>query len=136
MNIESGHIIITVLVLIVLAMGWLFVLNTQELQEIKAVQAAIQAPPQHRQHRQRNLSQRRSRLSTHTPKPLARWRQRRACDCLGLLNSSFVMKANASVRMRTQVAHRQSESGGTCEITAYRSLNSKRSSTILTTMLS
>ena len=45
MNIESGHIIITVLVLIVLAMGWLFVLNTQELQEIKAVQAAIQAPP-------------------------------------------------------------------------------------------
>ena len=45
MNIESGHIIITVLVLIVLAMGWLFVINTQELQEIKAVQAAIQAPP-------------------------------------------------------------------------------------------
>ena len=41
MNIESGHIIITVLVLIVLAMGWLFVLNTQELQEIKAVQAAL-----------------------------------------------------------------------------------------------
>ena len=56
MNIESGHIIITVLVLIVLAMGWLFVLNTQELQEIKAFNASI-APPQHRQHRQRNLSQ-------------------------------------------------------------------------------
>ena len=49
MNIESGHIIITVLVLIVLAMGWLFVLNTQELQEIKALQAALytvaQTPP-------------------------------------------------------------------------------------------
>ena len=41
MNIESGHIIITVLVLIVLAMGWLFVLNTQELQELKALQCII-----------------------------------------------------------------------------------------------
>ena len=45
MNIESGHIIITVLVLIVLAMGWLFVLNTQELQEIKALQATAQTLP-------------------------------------------------------------------------------------------
>ena len=48
MNIESGHIIITVLVLIVLAMGWLFVLNTQELQELKAFNAlytVAQTPP-------------------------------------------------------------------------------------------
>ena len=76
MNIESGHIIITVLVLIVLAMGWLFVLNTQELQELKAFNAlytvtqtppaAPPTPPAE------SITMHRSRLSTHTPKPISK----------------------------------------------------------------